>query len=155
MKIAKWRVDMNQSGEGTGSLRLSAGALVLGIFLSGCAGGPSQDDPSWTVVPITDVSMVAGEWGGVIKKNGRIIPDGDVRLSINANGAYTFIGQRFGEVALGSGFLEIRDGRLSGDTERRIAIFALYDHKGKAVLVVDSTARQTGDKYHGELTRTE
>ena len=79
---------MNQRDEGTGSLRLYAGALVLGMILTGCAGGPSQDDPSWTFVPITDVSMVAGEWGGVIKKNGRIIPDGDVQLSINANGAY-------------------------------------------------------------------
>jgi len=98
--------------------------------------------------------MVAGEWGGTIKKDGKIIPEGTVQLTINPHGAYTFIGQRFSDVALGSGFLETRDGRLSGDTERRIATFALYDHKGKAVLVVDSTVRQTGERYHGELLKT-
>ena len=59
---------MNQRGEGTGSLRLYAGALVLGMILTGCAGGPSQEDPSWTLVPITDVSMVAGEWEGTVKE---------------------------------------------------------------------------------------
>ena len=68
---------MNQSDEGTGSLRLYAGALVLGMILTGCAGGPSQDDPSWTVVPITDVSMVAGEWGGSAQEEWQDNPRGD------------------------------------------------------------------------------
>jgi hypothetical protein len=154
MKTAIGRVGMNDRGEGTGSLRIYAGALVLGMILTGCAGGPSQEDPSWTFVPITDINMVAGEWGGMVKKNGGVIPDGNIQLTINANGTYKFVGQRLDDVALGSGFLETRDGRLSGDTERRIATLALYDHKGKAVLVVDSTARQTGDEYHGVLMRT-
>jgi len=144
---------MNQHGEGTSSHRLYAGAFVLGMLLTGCAGGPSQDGPSWTFVPITDVSMVAGEWDGMVKKDKAVIPEAMVRLTIKENGTYNFIGQRFTDVALGSGFLETRDGRLSGDTDRRIAIFALYDHQGKAVLVVDSTARQTGEQYHSELTR--
>jgi hypothetical protein len=154
MKTAIGRVGMDQRDEGSGSLRLYAGALVLGIILTGCAGGPSPEDPSWTLVPITDVSMVAGEWEGTIKKDQRVIPEGTIQLSINENGTYNFVGQRFDDIALGSGFLETRDGRLSGDTERRIATIALYDHEGKAVLVVDSTARETGERYHLELTRT-
>jgi hypothetical protein len=154
MKTAKWRVGMDQRDEGTGSLRLYAGALVLGMILTGCAGGPSPEDPSWTLVPITDVSMVAGEWEGTVKEHGAIIPEGTIHLTISENGTYKFVGQRLDDVALGSGFLEIRDGRLSGDTERRIATIALYDHEGKAVLVVDSTARQTEKRYHLELTRT-
>ncbi len=145
---------MNQRDEGTGPLRLYAGALVLGMILTGCAVGPSKDDPSWTLVPITDVSMVAGEWEGTVKKYRAVIPEGTIHLTINENGAYHFVGQRFDDVALGSGFLETRDGRLSADTERRIATIALYDHEGKAVLVVDSTARQTEKRYHFELTRT-
>ena len=144
---------MNQRGEGTGSLRLYAGAFVLGMILTGCAGGPPQENPDWAFVPITDFSMVAGEWDGMVKKDKAVIPEALVRLTIKENGTYNFIGQRFADVALGSGFLDMRDGRLSGDTDRRIATFALYDHQGKAVLVVDSTARQTGELYHGELTR--
>lgn len=145
---------MNQRSGRTGALRLNAGICVLGMVFSGCAGGHPQNDPSWTFVPITDVRMVAGEWEGTVKKEGRVLPEGAVQLSINVNGTYNFIGQRISDVVLGSGFLEIRDGRLSGDTDRRIATFALYDHKGKALLVVDSTARQTGEQYHGELSRT-
>ena len=144
---------MLQRGEGIYPFRLYAGAIVLGSILAGCGGGPVQQDPSWSLVPITDVSMVAGEWEGTVKKDHAVLPEGLVQLTIHANGTYTFVGERISDVVLGSGFLEIRDGRLSGDTDRRIAMFTLYDHQGKNVLAVESTVRSTGERYHGELTR--
>lgn len=144
---------MNQRGKGIEPFRLYAGAFVLGSILAGCGGGPVQQDPSWSLVPITDVSMVAGEWEGTVKKDHAVLPEGLVQLTIHANGTYTFIGERISDVVLGSGFLEIRDGRLSGDTDRRIATFTLYNHEGKNVLAIESTVRPTGERYYGELTR--
>jgi hypothetical protein len=144
---------MNHHGKQTDVLRFSVGVLVLAI-LTGCAGGPSQEESSRTFVPITDLGMVAGDWEGMVKKDQSVIPGPMVVLTIRANGTYTFVGQRISDVALGSGFLELRDGRVSGDTDRRIAQFALYDRQGKAVLVVESRVRQTGERYHGELERT-
>jgi hypothetical protein len=143
---------MNHHGKQTNLLRLYACVFVLAI-LTGCAGEPSQQESSRTFVPITDLSMVAGDWEGMVKKDQSVIPGPMVVLTIRANGTYTFVGQRISDVALGSGFLEIRDGRVSGDTDRRIAQFALYDQQGKAVLVVESTVRQTGERYHGELLK--
>jgi hypothetical protein len=144
---------MNHHGKQTDVLRFSVGVLVLAI-LTGCAGGPSQEESSRTFVPITDLGMVAGDWEGMVKKDQSVIPGPMVVLTIRANGTYTFVGQRISDVALGSGFLELRDGRVSGDTDRRIAQIALYDRQGKAVLVVESRVRQTGERYHGELERT-
>jgi hypothetical protein len=144
---------MNHHGKQTDVLRFSVGVLVLAI-LTGCAGGRSQEESSRTFVPITDLGMVAGDWEGMVKKDQSVIPGPMVVLTIRANGTYTFVGQRISDVALGSGFLELRDGRVSGDTDRRIAQFALYDRQGKAVLVVESRVRQTGERYHGELERT-
>jgi hypothetical protein len=144
---------MNHHGKQTDVLRLHACIFGLAILI-GCAGGPSQKESSRTFVPITDLSMVTGDWEGMVKRDQSVIPGARVVLTIRANGTYTFVGQRISDVALGSGFLEMRDGRVSGDTDRRIAQFALYDRQGKAVLVVESTVRQTGEWYHGELERT-
>jgi len=143
---------MNHHGKRTALLQLYACVLALAI-LAGCAGGLSQGGASKTFVPITDLSMVSGNWEGMLKKDHSVIPGEMVNLMIHANGTYTFIGQRVSDVALGSGFLEIRDGRVSGDTDRRIAHFALYDQQGKVILVVECSDRQTGERYYGEVKR--
>ena len=145
---------MNQGDTEAGCFRLVAAAFMLGISI-GCTGGPSPESQSWTPIPISDTSMVAGEWKGMVKEANSVIPEGMVYLTIRENGTYKFVGERMSDVVLGAGFLEIRDGRLSGDTDRRVATFALYDHRGKAVLVVDATAKQSGKQYHAELTRAE
>ena len=142
---------MNHHGKRTDVLRFSVCFVVLAI-LTGCSGGRSQEESSRTFVSITDFGMVAGDWEGMVKKDQSVIPGPRVVLTIRANGTYTFVGQRISDVALGSGFLELRDGRVSGDTDRRIAQFALYDRQGKAVLVVDSTVRQTGRPRSGRLS---
>ena len=138
----------------TGSVFFLAGLFMLGIFV-GCAGGPPQENQSWTPISISDFAMVAGEWKGTVKEANALFPEGTVHLTINENGTYKFVGQKISDVVLGAGFLEIRDGRMIGDTDRRVATFALYDRRGEAVLVVEATARQSGKQYHAELTRAE
>lgn len=143
---------MPQAGEMSKWLRFSAGIVVIGV-LTGCAGGSHEKDPSWKLVTITDVQMVVGEWEGLIMKEGATLPEGSVRLIIRANQTYLFAGQTASKVAVGSGDLENQDGRLIGDTDRRVVRFTLYNHKGSAIVLVEATNHETGERYRGELTK--
>jgi hypothetical protein len=105
------------------------------------------------MVPITEVGMVVGDWEGLIKKDHATLPEGSVRLIIRANSTYLFAGQTATIAGVGSGALETRDGRLVGDSEKRAVTFTLYDHKGKAVLLVESASHATGERYRGELSK--
>jgi hypothetical protein len=145
---------MNPLTDAAGSFRFYTGLFLLGTLV-GCSDGPSPRDPSWTLVPITDLNMVVGEWEGTVKKERATFAGGSVRLMIRANGTYLFVGQNVQEVAVGTGFLELRDGRLIGDTERRAVMFSLYDHKGKTALHVEAKNLETQTRHHGEFTRVQ
>ena len=134
-------------------LSLAIGTVLL--ICIGCAGGGPQQDTSYKMVPITDVGMVVGDWEGLIKKDHSTLPDGSVRLMIRANSTYLFAGQTTSAAAVGSGDLEARDGRLVGDNEKRAVSFTLYDHKGKAIVLVETTVHATGDRYRGEFTKVQ
>lgn len=133
-------------------LRFSIGACVLGVAV-GCAAGSLERDASYKMVPIDDVGMVVGEWEGLVKKNHGALSEGSVRLMIRANSTYLFAGQSASNVAVGSGTLEARGGRLVGEAEKRAVRLTLYDHKGKAVLLVESTNHETGDHVNGQFTK--
>jgi hypothetical protein len=133
-------------------LRFWAGVVMVGA-VTGCAGGSPEKDPSWKLVPISDVHMVVGEWEGLVKKDHATLAEGSVRLIIRANHTYLFAGQTASKVAVGSGDLETQDGRLVGNTDRRAVTFTLYDHKGNAVVLVEAINHETGERYRGELTK--
>lgn len=135
-------------------LRLSIGASMIAISV-GCAGGGPQQDASYKLVPVTEIGMVIGEWEGLIKKDHATLPEGSVRLMIRANNTYLFAGQTTAAAGVGSGSLEMRDGRLVGDSEKRAVTFTMYDHKGKTVLLVESTNHATGERYRGEFTKVQ
>jgi len=135
-------------------LRLTICVLVIAVS-AGCAGGSAQPDASWKLVPITEVGMVVGDWEGLIKKDHATLAEGSVRLMIRGNSTYLFAGQSASMAAVGSGDLETRDGRLVSDTEKRAVRFTLYDRKGKAVMLVESTNHLTGERYRGEFTKVQ
>ena len=143
---------MTSRVEGPGYASLLAGLLFLCLLMA-CTTGPSAQDPTWKPVAITDVGMVVGEWQGVVKKEHGTFPEGSVRLMIRPNNTYLFAGQTISNMAVGTGNLEARDGRLIGETERRSVTFTLYDHKGKAVILVESTNHETSERYRGEFTK--
>ena len=143
---------MNDLAKAADPLRCRIGLVLIGI-MAGCSGGPPHHDQSSTPVRITDVTMVAGEWEGFVTKSEDAIPSGSVRLTIRENGSYLFAGQTVSRVGVGAGMLHVEDGRLTGDSDRRAVSVSLYDHDGKAVLSVDSTNHETGDRYHGDFTR--
>ena len=97
--------------------------------------------------------MVAGEWEGLIKKDKATFAEGSVRLIVRSNNTYLFVGQTASKVAVGSGDLEMQDGRLLGNTDRRAVTFSLYDRKGSPVVLVEATNHETGERYRGELTK--
>ena len=125
-------------------------ALVL---VTGCSSGRSHGDPTWTLVPITQVSQLVGEWDGPVKKNRAMMPSGSVRLMIRENRSYLFVGETFSKVAVGAGMLQPDEGRLVSTSDRRAVRLSLYDHKGVSVLLVEATNHETGDQYHGEFKR--
>lgn len=130
--------------------------LLLLAFLIGCSGGPSHHDSSWIPAQVTDVSMVVGEWEGTITKGDDWLPTGSVRLTVRENGSYLFAGQNETQLPfVGAGSLIVRDGRLIGESARRAVTFTLYDYKGKAVLVVESTSHETGARYYGDFTKAQ
>jgi hypothetical protein len=137
---------------GVGLVGISCGLFLLGLLV-GCTSGPSAQDPTWKLVPITDISTVVGEWEGLVKKERDAFPKGSVRLMIRPNNTYLFAGETASTVAVGSGDLRARDGRLVGDTDKRAVTFTLYDHKGKAVMLVESTNHETGVRSRGEFTK--
>lgn len=145
---------MTRLGAVVSSFRKYAGPLVIGLSAA-CTGIPVQQDPTWNIVPITDVRMVVGDWEGALKKNGALLAEGSARLMIRANHTFLFAAQTADDIAVGTGTVAIVDGRLIEDTDRRAITFTLYDRKGNVVLVVDATKRQTQDRYYGEFMRIE
>ncbi|MGE3154870.1 MAG: hypothetical protein AB7G48_10730 [Nitrospiraceae bacterium] len=143
---------MNPLAKLANQLRLYGGILVLGILV-GCSGEPLYKGPTWRLVEMTDLNMVIGKWEGTVKKEGSTFSTGSVYLMIHENATYQFVGQSGENAAVGAGSLELRDGRLIGNTRRRAVTLTLYDHAGRPVLAVDSTSRETGDRYHGEFTK--
>lgn len=136
-------------------LRPYLGLFLLAILI-GCSGGPSHHDSSWIPAQVTDVSMVVGEWEGTITKGDDWLPTGSVRLTVRQNGSYLFAGQNKARLPfVGTGSLIVRDGLLIGDSGHRSVTFTLYDHKGKAVLAVESTSHETGARYHGDFTKAQ
>lgn len=132
--------------------QICACVLALGL-VTACSSGPGHGDPSWTSVPITQVSQLVGEWEGTVKKNRAMMPSGSVRLMIRENGSYLFAGESFSKVALGAGMLQPDDGRLVSTSDRRTVRLSLYDHKGVSVLLVESTNHETGDRHSGEFKK--
>lgn len=134
--------------------RFLSGLLLL-VALSGCSHEPVHYESSWATVPIQDLNAVVGEWRGVLMKERRILPAGEVTLTIRDNGTYYFVGQTASDTVLGSGHIGVRDGRLEGGSDLRTLSGTLHDKKGKPLLFIQAVNRQTGDRFHGELMRTE
>lgn len=135
-----------------GAASLYACVLALGL-VSACSGGPGRGETSRALVPITEINQVVGEWEGTVMKNHSAIPEGAVRLMVRENGSYLFVGESRVKIAVGAGFLEPRDGRLIGDSDRRTVRLSLYDHQGISILLVEATDHETGDRYHGEFSK--
>lgn len=130
-------------------------SLLMLAALVGCSSKPAHYESKWPLVPIQNLNTVVGEWQGVVMKERRVVPAGEVKLMIRENGTYLFVGQTASDMVLGTGNVEVRDGRLEGGSDLRTITGTLHDKKGKPLLFIVAANRQTGDRFHGEFTRTE
>lgn len=145
---------MNRHRTVSSSGRLLVGVLVC-IAAAACSSKPAHYESKWPLVPIQNLNTVVGEWHGVVMKERRVVPAGEVKLMIRENGTYLFVGQTASDMVLGTGNLEVRDGRLEGGSDLRTVTGTLHDKKGKPLLFIQAANRQTGERFHGEFTRTE
>lgn len=130
-------------------------SLLLLAALSACSHEPVHYESSWPAVPIQNLNMVVGEWRGVVKQERRVLPAGEVTLTIRDNGTYYFVGQTASDTVFGTGNIAVRDGRLEGGSDLRTLSGTLHDKKGKPLLFIQAENRRTADRFHGELMRTE
>ena len=145
---------MNQQSHATRAYRLFA-CVLLCVAVAACSSTPAQYESKWPPVPIQNLNTVVGEWQGVVMKERQILPAGEVKLMIRENGTYLFVGQTASDMVLGTGNLEVRDGRLEGGSDHRTVSGTLHDKKGKPLLFIEAANRQTGDRYHGEFRKIE
>jgi hypothetical protein len=143
---------MNRRSHATRAYRLFAGVLVC-VAVAACSSKPARYESKWPLVPIQNLNTVVGEWQGVVMKERQILPAGEVKLMIRENGTYLFVGQTASDMVLGTGNIEVRDGRLEGGSDLRTVSGTLHDKKGKPLLFIEAANRQSGDRYHGEFTK--
>lgn len=145
---------MNQRNHATSTFRIFAGFLLC-VILVACSSKPARYESKWPLVPIQNLNTVVGEWQGVVMKERHIMPAGEVKLMIRENGTYLFVGQTASDMVLGTGNVEVKDGRLEGGSDLRSVVITLHDKKGTPLLFIEAANRQTGDRYHGEFTKVE
>ena len=127
------------------------GALIVLLAAAGCAS--TQSGPA-TPVPISDFRMVAGKWTGVVL--GLAGPRDDagdwIELAIREDGSYEFGISRTIGVLSGKGKLTIADGKMTSESDRGSAAYALSDLGGRQYLHVVATLR-SGRSFAGNLNR--
>lgn len=129
---------------------LSLVAMAM-VWLDGCS-GHQRPDPS-SRVPISDFKTVAGKWEGTVWKVPNMARKASVVLIIDKNSAFTFVGQDFSRMALGSGTFTLQDGLLISDSFGRYLRLGLYDRESRSVLAGDARTKD-GEELFAELTRT-
>lgn len=145
---------MKQHANPANSKRFLAGLLLLAA-MTGCSGKPAHYESKWPPVPIQALHEVVGEWQGIMTKERALIPAGSVKLMIRENGTYLFVGQTASDTVLGTGTIEVRDGRLQGGSDLRTVSGTLHDKKGRPILFIEAANRVTEERYHGEFTKAE
>jgi hypothetical protein len=131
---------------------LSLLLIVLATALGSCTGTPAKEQPALVLVPISDFKSVAGKWEGMAKKGPDMQDEAWIILTIQENGTFTFSGVRETGLLAGAAALTLQDGRLASHTERRNAVFTLYEKNGHPVLVAEATGKD-GQWRQAELTR--
>jgi hypothetical protein len=145
--------DMKPLSKAASWVRFYGGAFFAGVLTMSLV-RLLQDHTSWKFLDITAARMVRGNWKGTMKADSGALPEGSLSLMIDDQLHYAFGGQTASQMVVESGSLVMRGGRLIGDTGRWVLTLALYDYRGNAVIFLESTNRETGDRYYGEFMRS-
>lgn len=131
--------------------RVVCGLLIVMLTAVACASTPSA--PA-TAIPIQDFRMVAGKWVGVVL--GLAGPRDDagdwIELTISADGTFEFGISRTIGVLRGKGKFTLADGKMTSESDRGSAAYALSELGGRQYLHVVATLR-SGRLLSGNLNR--
>lgn len=125
---------------------LTLGWLAATIF--GC--GVLLSQPASRIVPISGFDKIAGKWEGLSKRVPDMRDHAWVILIISEKGYYNFASNRATGLLLGTGTLQIQDGRVFGKSSAGRSTFTLHDQAGKPVLVVEVVLND-GNHYYIEM----
>lgn len=130
---------------------------VLGsclVAIVGCSWLDSRPAAPLTPVSIERLNDVQGRWEGTVRAlQGNETSWATVNITNRETYAtYTFAGTGNGETFLGTGRVQLQDGRLLSEGEGRTLTFTLAEHDGARVLLVDGIGKD-GKSYHAELRR--
>jgi hypothetical protein len=103
---------------------------------------------------IESLNDVQGRWEGTVRAvQGHQTSWATVNITNHETYAtYTFAGMSKGEPFLGTGRVQLLDGRLLTEGESRTLTFTLAEYDGARMLVVDGIGKD-GKSYHAELKR--
>jgi|SRR5262245_57782709 len=129
---------------------LAALSLVVGAAssLAGCASSDSMSAASM-VVPVTDVSSVAGKWAGLAEGPGSNQTD-YVEMTIRDDGTYDVMTRRTMGTFNGKGKITVRGGQLVMQGDHGTGVATLLARDSERVLKVDATF-QTSVKVSANL----
>lgn len=144
---------MNPLSKAVRWVRFYGGAFLVGALAMSIV-RLLHDQTSWKFLDITAPDMVTGTWIGTMQTDSGTLPEGALSLMIDDDLHYALRGQTASQMAVESGSLDLCGGRLIGATAPWVLTLALYDCRGTAVIFLQSTNRETGDRYYGEFVRS-
>jgi hypothetical protein len=131
------------------------------VFLSllsvvvACAGLETQQEIRVTLVPITDIKEVEGNWEGLVKNVRTGKESGQILLMLTSHdafGTYNFGGETARGSLVGTGRVTLQSGRLLSDTGERTVVLTLCLRGRERVLAAHAFGKD-GNPYYMELTQ--
>jgi hypothetical protein len=139
------------------SKRVRLLVLVSGLVaVAGCSLVDPRSSAPLTPVMIESLQDVHGQWEGTVREL-QSLDRGWVTVNItdrDSFATYTFAGTAKGNPFLGTGRVQLQNGRLLTEGEGRTLTFALAERDGVRMLVVDGIGKD-GKSHHAELSRAE
>ena len=126
------------------------------VAVAGCSLVESRSSAPLTPVTIESLQDVHGQWEGTVTQL-QSRDKGWVTVNITDResfATYTFAGTAKGNPFLGTGRVQLQNGRLLTEGEGRTLTFTLAERKGVRMLVVDGIGKD-GKSHHAELSRAE
>lgn len=125
----------------------------LGFGLVACSALDRPQALPLEPIPVTDLTIVAGTWEGIMVQSPPTRSDDWITLRIQGDGTYHFEMVRTIGVFKGSGRFFLEEGRLEAKSETGWVNAQLHRHVGidDKVLKVEGSASH-GVTYHAQLT---
>jgi hypothetical protein len=128
--------------------------FALGWFAAtivSCGVLQSQSHPTSKIVPISGLEKITGKWEGLSKRVPDMRDHAWVLFIVSEKGRFNFVSDRGTEFLLGTGTLNIQDGKAIAKSSAGTGMLTLHDQAGNPVLVIE-VALNDNNHYFIEMT---